>query len=575
MNIQILWEQIKNLLGKAYTGILDLVKTPFDGVTKIFKGNHDKQAIDKQRQSHFDLIEQESKKINPDYNDVTKKITKNTKSFLNRIIAEEVKKLGKPPCRFSVATFGSAARDETGPVTDVEVAFILENKSVEAYQYFYQLAQNMSDRFFLLGEHPDIGGKGLRMDEANNGPVHYRFFARNATREQARALMQDAIMNKEFEKIPYEGSRPFIATAAEFAEYSKLGYAQDVQKLRKIKDDAFAQAWAKAQKDPKNKTKLKTEAGRKEIMSEIHYWVEQMYKPFNARELQIANEAGKSLARNVAYLYGDKGTFDHYVAKRNAVFDQKTQQGLKVRQVIAKNKLTDDVQKILQKNKGIYLSGELGKTLDVKRELYRFPEQFLTNLGLYHECKSQNTIDIAKELIARGILSVGFGTKLIDFMQYATGLKLKEQSILKRQGFAAYFDKTEFEEDKQDLEKEIKGLEASIAFLKINGNIKALKTKERELMRLQSKYAHLLEMAPGKIYSAQDVKGLKARMPFAREILNQAAAWVNGEEKLGFNLPVPKPVAPIVPAFKAMQVAKAVPVKAKPKPAMCLPVLGK
>lgn len=565
MNIQKLWAQIKQLLAKAYTGVLDLVKSPYDNLTKLFKGNNDKRFIDQQRQQHFNLIKTESAKENPDFNDVTKKITLNTKSYLSRIIAEEVKKLGKPPTRFTVATFGSAARSETGPITDVEVAFLLEEKSVAAYQYFYQLAQNVSDRFFLLGEHPDIGGKGLRMDEANNGPVHYRFFARNATREQAKALMNDAIKDREFEKIPYEGSRPFIATAEEFADYTKPGYSQDPLKLKKLKDDAYHQAWQAAQKNPQYKAKMSTEAGRQAVGKEIQYWVDQMYRPFNQRELKIAQEAGTSLARNVALLYGDENIFKQYVARRDAIYNQKNSQGVKNRHSIAKSKMVEDIKNILQKNKGIYLTGELGKTLDIKRELYRFPEQFLTNLGLYHECKTQNTIDIAKELMGRGILSTDFGNKLIDFMQFATGLKLKEQSLLKRQGFAAYFDAAEFEEDKRDIEKEIKGVESAMAFLKSIGNTKMLQTKERELVRLKTKYDHLLEMAPGKIYSAQDIKQLKAKLPFAKEIFTQATAWVGGEEKLGFKPAATesKPSAPFVPAFAALQAAPKIIPKAK------------
>ncbi len=533
------WQSLKQNVAMAYNGIVNKIKSPFAGLSDYFKQKENKDSVDIKalREKHFNLIAQESKKPNPNYGDVTKLISADTKQFMGQIIQEEMNKLGKPPCEYSVITLGSMARQECGPVTDLEIGFLIKEKTVENYKYFQQLSQNLSDRLFLLGEHPDIGGKGLRMDEADNAPPHKRFFARNLTDEQARELQNDAIKNRDKKKMPNEGSRPFLATYDEFAEYSKPHYAQDKKELDKLRNAAFESEWEKAQKDPKNKTKLKTKAGTAELRKEIGSWVSQMYRPFSNRELNIADSAGKKLGRNMALLYGNEPLFNRFMAKRNNIFAQKDKEGKTGRQNIAKDKMKDDIAEIIQKGKSPYLTGKLDKTLDIKRGLYRFVEQFITNLGFYHQCKSQNCLDILDELKQKQIISPESGAKLNDYVQFITGLRLKEQSILKRQGFEAYLDQEEFDEDRIKLEKEIKQLEESINYMQSvpETTTDAIASKQRALVEMKDKYHHMLEMAPGKIISPSDLEQLKTKyVPMAQEIYSQAQLWTQGKENLGF-----------------------------------------
>ena len=204
----------------------------------------------------------------------------------------------------------------------------------------------------------------------------------------------------------------------------------------------------------KNKAKLKTREGTSELRKEIGSLVNQMYRPFSNRELNIADSAGKKLGRNMALLYGNEPLFKRFMEKRNKIFAQKDKEGKTGRQNIAKDKMRDDVVDIIQKGKSPYITGKLDKTLDIKRGLYRFVEQFITNLGFYHQCKSQNCLDILKELQQRQIISPELSSKLNDYVQFITGLRLKEQAILKRQGFEAYLDQTEFDDDRTKLETE-------------------------------------------------------------------------------------------------------------------------
>ncbi|MGE3319613.1 MAG: DUF294 nucleotidyltransferase-like domain-containing protein [Candidatus Berkiella sp.] len=540
-------QSISNALYNAYTGIVNFVKNPFDNLTSYFKGNinPDKQALDNLRNQHFSDISTESNKTSPNYVQLAKNITQDTKQYINNLIDQEIKKLGKPPCDFSVITLGSMARKESGPVTDLEIGFLIKDKSVKNYQYFYQLSQNLSDRLFLLGEHPDIGGKGLRMDEADNAPPHLRFFARNATKEQAQQLLNEAVMNREWDKIPYEGSRPFLATAEEFASYSQPQFTQDKNQLAQTRRKQYEIELAKALKDPKNAKKAKTAQGRKQIENEVHFWVNQMYRPFSPRELRTANDAGKKLGRNMDLLYGNQALYNRFITKREGYFAKKEANGKSLRQNIAKDKMADDVREVIAKGKSPYVTGKLGKTLDIKRELYRFVEQFVTNLGFYHHCKNQNTFDIVNELKDKKILSPQLASKMSDFIQFTSGLRLKEQRILKRQGYAAYFDQAQFNEDKEDLEKEIKQLKDSIGYAEqAKQDTQIIAAKKRDLIKLENDYQHLLEMAPGKILSQRDIQTLQQKyIPLGQEIFKAAVDWTQHKEKLGFT-PVPTQFTP-------------------------------
>jgi len=549
------WESLTAGFNRFYEGIASKVSNPFTGLMTWGRQsqNPDRTKIDALREKHYQLIDKESKATKPDYNKITKIITQDTRGYINQIIAEEQRKLGKAPCEFNVFTLGSMARQESGPVTDLEIGFLVKEKNVEAYKYFYQLSQNISDRLFLLGEHPDVGGKGLRMDEADNAPPHKRFFARNLNNSQVKGLVNEAVLNREWDKLPFEGSRPFLATPQEFASFSDPNFVQNKDEVYKKRKAAFDREWKKAQNDPKNRAALRTAKGRENLRKEIQHWNDEIYRPYNPREIRTINGVGLKLGRNIDSLYGNRSLFDSFYRQRETYFAKKEQNGKTLRQNIAKSKMKEDVQDRLQKGKNIFVTGELGKTLDIKRELYRFGEQFITNLGFYHQCKNQNTIDLTNELVAKGVLHPEVATTLVDYMQFASGLRLKEQRVIKRQGFAAYFDQAEFDEDKEKLEKEITNLKSSIDYMtQAKFDVNAIAAKKRDLAKLESKFEHLMDMAPGKIYSEEDVNLLRTKYaPMAKRIFNLATQWTEGKERLGFDsdlaaliapYPQPKPV---------------------------------
>lgn len=529
---------LKNAFYNAYEGIYNTCTSPFNALSTWWFGeNQDKVKLQKMREHYYERISQEEHQANPDYVKISKDISQDTRNYINQILDEEVQKLGPLPCEFAVVTSGSLARSEAGPVTDLEIGFLIENKNMQSYQYFYELSQRVSDRLFLVCEHPDIGGKGMRIDEADNAPPHLKFFARNLTPEQCQQLLSEAIQNREWDKIPYEGSRPFLATPQEFAEYSRPDFAQDKKALQKQKRTEFRKELVRALREERRVTgKAVTAARRQEIKNEVEFWMNQMYRPFSTREAKIATEAGQQLGRNIDHLYGQAQLTKSFLAQRKQYFDAQSKEclGLTHRQHLARDCMISDVNDRILKGGSIYVTGELGKTIDLKRDLYRFTEQFVTNLGFYNECQSQNTLDITNELVDRQLMDPAMASNIQDLIQFATKLRLKQQKALGRQGFATYIDEEKFEEDKTDILEKIERLEQSIGHLeRLNYKPETVAAKKRELNQLKIKYDHLLDMAPGLVLSADDLTLLRdTYAPLCREIFLAAQKWTENPNSM-------------------------------------------
>lgn len=557
---QLSWFQtLKKAFYDAYEGIYDTISSPFRKLTTWWQGeNQDKIKLEQMRAKYFQRIEDEQARPQSDYVKITKDISQETRDYVNQIVDEEIQKLGPLPCPFSIVTLGSLARSEAGPVTDLEIGFLIDKKNVDTYQYFYQLSQRLSDRLFLIGEHPDVGGKGIRIDEADNAPPHLKFFARNLTPEQNQQLLAEAIKNREWDKIPYEGSRPFLATPEEFADYSKIDFDQDKIQLSKIRKTAYEAELQKAMRAEIAKTGQPIGANRqKEIANEVRFWINNMYRPFSNREMKIATEAGTQLGRNIDHLYGDTDVSKRFFDRKNTILNEKQSSdpaALTRRQGIAKNCLIQDINDRIIKGDSIYVTGEIGKTIDLKRDLYRFTEQFVTNLGYYYSCQSQNTYEIMSELMQRGMVDLKLGRDIQDLIQFATGARLHQQKILGRQGFAAYIDDEKFQEDKQDLAEKMQRLESAIENLEsLQYDPEVVSAKKRELHQLKVKYDHMLDMAPGRVISEENLALLKNKYaPMAKEIFTAAQAWLKDPFSLTPNHAMPK-ANEIHPAGKEVQ----------------------
>jgi len=66
-------------------------------------------------------------------------ITGNMKSFVRKLLQECIDTLGKPPCEYAVLGFGSFARGEVTPYSDLEFGFLLpECKTTESNKHFFR-----------------------------------------------------------------------------------------------------------------------------------------------------------------------------------------------------------------------------------------------------------------------------------------------------------------------------------------------------------------------------------------------------------------------------------------------------
>lgn len=498
------WNYFKNKCYDAYNGLL-YYANPFGNISAYEQSQAqvDAKNLSNLRDKHFSTINNSNH--NDDFAGIARNISSDTKQYISTLIQEEIQKKGKPPCEFSVFTLGSLAREESGPVTDLEIGFLIDKKTAANYKYFSELSQSLSDRIFLLGEHPDIGGKGLRMDEANNSPIHKRFFARNIKNQDLAKIQKSAVQNRDFDKIPFEGSRPFICTKEELASFTAPDFINQPSKSYNKRDPKI-----KSTKDAK-------------------FWDDQCNKPFSAREKTIANDLGKKLGRNIDLIYGSKTIFNNFKQLKAKQLDKKLSNGLTNRQNIAYQSMVDDINKHLEKSDdNIFITGKLGKKLDIKRELYRFGEQFVTNLGFFYNCKSQNCHKIISELEQKQIITMPQAEKLKDHLNFANYLRLKQQATLKRQGFAVYLDPKKHQDDLEDLNKKINDLKNSVAYLKQIGspNKEILAQKERELIKSTTKLEHLKQMAPGIIINKDDQRLLEDKYaPLAKGLFQFAQNW--------------------------------------------------
>lgn len=509
----------------------------FDSVKKVFEqASNDREELARIRQANIDAYEQMRQEANPDYFKITNNITNDTVNYLQNRIAQTIQKLGPAPTEFSIFTMGSLAREESGFFTDLEIGILVKEKNVETYKYFKKFAQILADRFFLLGEHPDVGGKGLRMDEADNSPAHLKFFARYASDEQIKNLLHKAIEKKQYDKIPVEGSRLFIATPEEFAQHSNPKYldAKDKQnkyQSRALEKKIFRTELNKALKNPINKGRA-----LKELKSEIGKYVREMVRPYTIRERKISKSA-ENLSRNLRHLYGNKNIFDLYIEKRDKFLTGqpriKSKNYATHRQEIAYLKIKEDILKHLSNSKSAISTGILSDEIDLKREIYRFPEQILTNLGFWHDLGEQNTVKIAHMLVAKGIISKEVCEKIVDLMNFSMGLRLKKQSTLKQQAYAIPTTAEKYNELKEELETELKQLTATKDLLvKTSSQQSDIEEIDNKIIKTQKELHDLEKLVPledDSILNPEDITIIKEKyIPILKKLFDLAKEFVSG-----------------------------------------------
>ena len=435
------------------------------------------------------------------------KITQATMTYVNKRIAETVKKVGPAPTQFSVFTMGSMARDESGFFTDLEIGILVAKKDLAVLNYMRRFSQELADRFFKLGEHPDVGGKGLRIDEEDNAPDHLRWYARYASPEQVALLAKT--FGDDTSKSPQEGSRVFVATPQEFAQYL----------------------------EPNAVKNLVGATGREqEIVKGISY-----------------------LARNVRYLYGDKALVDQYIVAREKYLQgppqTKNPQYINRRQEIVYNALQGDVRKHGQAGSPI-ATGKLGDTVDPKRRLYRFPEQVLTNLGFWYNVGVQNTVQIADKLVAGKHMSPEWGNALKDLMNFTMCLRLRKQMKLGKQGFAVAVTQKGYNDLKKEFGTDLTTATRNLVAAKAKKDAHAVAKAEDDVLHAQVNIEDLDKLLPGKadsIFTPEIINALNTKyLPMEKKLLETVQKFIAGDKDafLGTDVGVAVQASAVIPGKK-------------------------
>ncbi len=102
------------------------------------------QAIRKQAASSF-----QARGFSPD---ILQQLTADFRSLLSHLLLDAQALLGPPPVDWSCLGLGSMARGEMSPFSDLEFAFLIEEETPEALDYFRKLARLLQIQVINLGE---------------------------------------------------------------------------------------------------------------------------------------------------------------------------------------------------------------------------------------------------------------------------------------------------------------------------------------------------------------------------------------------------------------------------------------
>ena len=512
----------------------------FNAVSKTFgQASYDRTKLADVRTKYIDVFNQEQQKSNPDYVKLSKQISDETIKYNNNIFYQTIEKMkptyGPPPTPFSVFTMGSLARKESGFFTDLEIGILVEKLGPAEQAYFDKFSQLISDRFYLLGEHPDVGGKGLRIDEADNAPAHLTWFARGASPRQIEEL------NEAGERT-VEGSRIFLVTPQDLALHSRPTAAKKITPTDQAAINSLIKTEISRQiKNPKNK-----KLSRDQIVEKVKKWARTKLTAYSSAEKNISKSV-EILSRNVKHLYGDQRVFNKYLELRepilNATYKDKDPAFNNRREEIAMTALRGNL-KTLANKKNIHpiTEGKLGSTIDIKKHIYRFPEQVLTALGFYYNLGEQNIHDIAQILADRKIMSPYFAQQVMDLVNYSTGLRLKHQATMGKQGYDIDVTSEAYNERKDKLAAELAQLNKELLNLqkaKKPATIALLAPKvestQDRISEIGSELKDLEMSIPGTssaIISQKDIELLNTKyFPILQQLYEAAKAFSAGDKK--------------------------------------------
>lgn len=398
-----------------------------------------------------------------------------SKNFTNELMKWAAKQIQKSlnnyylESKVAFVAFGSMARGESGPVTDLEGALVWD-EGVSAEQRFeisFETGNRLARKLEGLIGHPFFGVKGFRLDEAEASPFHLAPWAKNLTLNQAFCYGRFAVAKADDPKeisdfkssyfFPFEGSLAYATTATNLAQLVNYAY-QNRATQSNIIDNLV--------NEPMSTDRIKNRLSDCDISNdEKNSFAANLHNKIKSNEKDVATFF-RRMSRNTGHLFGNKNLYDTFKNQKDAFLaEQKENSRYNKGQDLALNGLYKLINDFSTVGKGMFENGTLPDVTDIKRFHYRLEEQILTNLSTLFNLEEQNSGDIILELKHRGFFGGKFANDMYARLNQINRLRWKEQSILMQQlpSVLNFTTKEAYIKKLNYLENEAKELENTIS----------------------------------------------------------------------------------------------------------------
>lgn len=418
---------------------------------------------------------------------VSRHMSDNMGRFVSSLYQEAIDKLGPPPCDYCLVVFGSMARQESGPYPDVDNMLIVEKKTPESLKYFTKVNQYVADRIHRLGEGDALGKAGIRFCPGDLNPSYQRYdfrYSDNPRNDFLLSLEQEhndksqTIENKKIELTnmadEIDRLEKDLATTGDNSLKSKIDdlkfdhrmlgeeieYKQvelenskytQLTKTRELLDKSIneldfakqenAATPSKANQDKVDALQRRLEAQQHELKrmegdflgGQSELFVEPSLSDATLADLSSYPEYERErieflgvVINDSLPVYGNKDLYTQYIALRPSVSSPGATQ---VKERAEKNiKRSIDGMKNNKVHPQPARDNTLTEMVQIKEELYRFPQALVANLSLMHGVEAKNTFDRIRALRDAGVFDKIYADKLLQTMDQLVKFRILAQS---------------------------------------------------------------------------------------------------------------------------------------------------
>ncbi|WP_238578408.1 tetratricopeptide repeat protein [Neochlamydia sp. TUME1] len=291
-------------------------------------------------------------------------IAKRIKTFFRHLAMQAFKTLGPAPCKYSMIGFGSLAREEMTPYSDLEFGILIQDDTIGNRKYFKYLTTLIHLKIINLGETilPALNIPCLKAIGFFDG-ITPRGFAFDGEGAEGKGC-----------KTPFGNRQTFelIQTPEKMAQY--------------LAKDEQGKCWHR--KEPHLPLELLTFThllGNTELTEQYRQRIQENL--------------------NIPYQEGLNFTLRQYLAKCHLILED----------MANFDPATDD-------------SEREGMLFRVKNDFYRFPHLALDRLALLKEVKAADTFNRIDQLNEQKFITDSAATKLKEWMSIALFMRLKTYS---------------------------------------------------------------------------------------------------------------------------------------------------